>query len=74
MKRTLIAAAVAALTTPVLSAAPAMAFDPDTAGFSADNSSGNERFRVKAQMDCSDTTNGNHKAVKVRDSREDGGT
>ena len=59
MKRTLIAAAVAALTTPVLSAAPAMAFDPDTAGFSADNSSGTERFQVKAQMDCSDTTNGN---------------
>ena len=59
MKRLFIAATVAAMTIPIGLAAPAHAFDPDTAGFSADNSSGTERFQVKAQMDCSDTTNGN---------------
>ena len=51
MKRALIAATIAALAIPVLFAGPAQAFDPDTAGFSADNSSGTERFQVKAQMD-----------------------
>lgn len=59
MKRALVFVTAAALTVPGVFAGPAHAADPDTAGFSADNSSGTERFQVKAQMDCSDTTNGN---------------
>lgn len=59
MKRALVFVTAVALTVPIVFTGAAHAADPETAGFSADNSRGTERFQVKAQMDCSDTTNGN---------------